>query len=55
VLRLGAPMPKMQGSLVLLTHPTLRSVTRIRAVLDHRATCRRAASLIEERESKLAA
>lgn len=54
--RLGAPLPEMEGSLWLLTHPGLRRVTRVRAVLDciaQRVSERRA--LIEGREPALAA
>ena len=54
--RLGEPMAEMEGSLWLLTHPGLRRVTRIRAVLDAIAQhvgARRA--LIEGREPRLAA
>jgi len=54
--RIRQPLPEMEGSLWLLTHPDLRRVTRIRAVLDSIAHClgeRRA--LIEGREPVLAA
>jgi DNA-binding transcriptional LysR family regulator len=54
--RLGEPMPEMEGSLWLLTHPGLRRVARVRAVLDaiaHYVGERRA--LIEGREPRLAA
>jgi DNA-binding transcriptional LysR family regulator len=54
--RLGEPMPEMEGSLFLLTHPTLRRVTRIRAVLDFIAQhVGERRGLIEGREPKLAA
>jgi hypothetical protein len=49
-------MPEMEGSLFLLTHPILRRVTRVRAVLDfivqHVGERR---GLIEGREPRLAA
>jgi DNA-binding transcriptional LysR family regulator len=35
--RVAAPLPDMEGSLWLLTHPDLRKVVRIRAVLDFMA------------------
>src|SRR5882724_13475739 len=37
--RIRQPLPEMEGSLWLLTHPDLRRVTRIRAVLDSIAHC----------------
>ena len=36
--RVAAPLPDMEGSLWLLTHPDLRKVARIRSVLDFMAT-----------------
>jgi hypothetical protein len=49
-------MPEIEGSLFLLTHPTLRRVTRIRAVLDFIAQhVGEQRGLIEGREPKLAA
>ena len=54
--RFGQPMPEMEGSLFLLTHPTLRRVTRIRAVLDFIAQhVGERRGLIEGLEPKLAA
>ena len=35
--RVKAPLPEMEGSLWLLTHPDLRRVARVRTVLDFMA------------------
>jgi DNA-binding transcriptional LysR family regulator len=51
--RVAAPLPDMEGSLWLLTHPDLRKVARIRSVLDFMANAlSRQRGLIEGKTSQ---